>query len=162
MFDRDFEETKQKQTRGNVLFDQSIKTAQSNGIKLAWSNDAFELWILLHFEDLDFNDPENKKRQRYYDRLTDVYKALLNPNDDLLKVLNYPNLTYKGSLKSHKNFRNIVRVEIVKNTKVAIKRAKILESKNANLHIQDHEKSPFTLVHNLVEELIKYGGKELV
>jgi hypothetical protein len=161
VFDRDFEETEQKQIRGNVLFDESIKTAESNGIRLAWSNDAFELWILLHFEAIDFSDPENKKRQKYYDRLTDIFRNLTNPNADLLKVLRYAGYNYKENLKSENNFRNIVRTEIVKNTKIAIERAKDLESKYAQLSISNHEKSPFTLVHYLVEELIKYGGKEI-
>lgn len=35
---------------GNTEFDEAIRTAERKGIKIAWSNDAFELWILLHFE----------------------------------------------------------------------------------------------------------------
>jgi hypothetical protein len=30
-------------------FDQAIKLAPSNNIKVAWSNQAFELWIILHY-----------------------------------------------------------------------------------------------------------------
>ena len=161
VFDRDSEETAQKQKRGNILFDESIKTAESNGIRLAWSNDAFELWILLHFETVDLDDPEYKNRQKYYDRLTDIFKNLPNPNEDLVQVLRYGGYSYKGNLKSENNFRNIVRAEIIKNTKIAIERAKELESKYAPFRISEHEKSPFTLVHYLVEELLKYGEKEI-
>ena len=53
VYDRDKEETPAKLSKGNISFDESIKTANSNGIKVAWSNDAFELWILLHFEEID-------------------------------------------------------------------------------------------------------------
>ena len=31
-------------------FNNSIHKANSNGIKLAWSNEAFELWYILHFQ----------------------------------------------------------------------------------------------------------------
>jgi len=161
VFDRDFEETEEKQLRGNVLFDESIKTAESNGIRLAWSNDAFELWVLLHFEIIDFENPDYKKRQKYYDRLTDIFRNLPNPNADLVKVLHYGRYNYKSSLKSENNFRNIVRAEIVKNTYKAIERAKELELKYIPSGVPNHQKSPFTLVHKLVEELIQYGGKEM-
>jgi hypothetical protein len=160
VFDRDFEEMEHKQLKGNVLFDESIKTAESNGIKLAWSNDAFELWILLHFETIDNEDQEYKKRKKYYNRLSEIFKDLPNPNNDLAKVLKYTDYSYKQNLKSENNFRNIVRAEIVKNTNNAIERAKALESKFPQSGISEHEKSPCTLVHNLVEELIKYGGKK--
>lgn len=161
VFDRDFEEIEQKQLRGNILFDESIKTALSNGIRLAWSNDAFELWVLLHFEAIDSENPDYKKRQKYYDRLTYIFKNLPNPNEDLVKVLKFGGYTYKGNLKSANNFRNIVRAEIVKKTNIAIDRAKELESKYASSEVPHHEKSPLTLVHHLVEELIKYGGKDI-
>ena len=159
VFDRDKEETLHKQKRGNITFNESIKTAQSNGIRLAWSNDAFELWILLHFETVNIEEPEYQNRQKYYDRLTEIFRNLPNPNEDLIKVLSYPEYSYKGKLKSENNFRNIVRAEIVKHTKNAIARAKEMEDKFEKLGLSDHEKSPFTLVHNLVEELIITGGK---
>lgn len=161
VFDRDLEETEEKQLRGNVLFDESIKTAESNGIRLAWSNDAFELWVLLHFENIDLENPDYKKRQKYYDRLTDIFRSLPNPNADLVKVLRFGGYSYKSNLKSENNFRNIVRAEIVKNTHKAIERAKELELVYISLGLPDHQKSPFTLVYKLVEELIKYGEKEI-
>jgi hypothetical protein len=161
VFDRDLEEIESKQRKGNILFDESIKTALGNGIKLAWSNDSFELWVLLHFESVDFELMENKNRELYYDKLTKIFKNIQNPNEDLLKVLQYKGFSYKESLKRENNFRNIVRPEMIKNTKIAIERSKELESKYSSKNISEHEKSPFTLVHHLVEELIKYGEKEI-
>lgn len=32
-------------------FDNAIKKAENNGFKVAWSNQSFEYWFLLHFED---------------------------------------------------------------------------------------------------------------
>lgn len=34
-------------------FNNAINKAEKNGLKVAWSNDAFELWFLLHFENID-------------------------------------------------------------------------------------------------------------
>ncbi|MEO6667969.1 MAG: RloB family protein [Ferruginibacter sp.] len=42
-------------------FDNAINKANSNGIKCAWSNEAFELWYLLHFQFVS-----NKMTREYY------------------------------------------------------------------------------------------------
>jgi hypothetical protein len=34
-------------------FDNSIKMAHANGMNVAWSNDAFELWFVLHYQDYE-------------------------------------------------------------------------------------------------------------
>ena len=34
-------------------FNQSIEKAYQNGMKVAWSNDAFELWFVLHYQHLE-------------------------------------------------------------------------------------------------------------
>jgi hypothetical protein len=161
VFDRDKEETPAKIRKGNTDFDLSITTAESIGIKVAWSNDAFELWILLHFEDIDNSKVINIERKTYYDRLTEIFDELDNPIEDLVKVKMYPKWNYKESLKSENNFRNIVRNEIVSNTKIAIERSKALEEYFEKLNIQDHAKAPCTLMHHLIEELLKLGGKEI-
>lgn len=161
VFDRDTEETVDKKRRGDVLFDESIKTATLNGIKTAWSNDSFELWVLLHFEDVDTKDENYKLRAKYYDRLTNFFKNISNPNEDLKKVLQYEGYSYKDSLKSEKNFRYIVRPEMVKKTKEAIRRAKELENEFSENEKSEHEKAPYTRIHHLVEELIKLGGKKV-
>lgn len=158
VFDRDKEDTEEKINLGNVSFNESIETAQRRGIKLAWSNDSFELWILLHFEDVNLED---KEREKYYSRLSEIFRNLENPNSDLEKVLKHGTYSYKKDLKSENNFRSIVRDTIVGNTKKAIERAKNLESKFKSNELQSHEKAPCTLVHHLVEELIKCGGKEI-
>lgn len=158
VFDRDIEDTAAKTQLGNTGFDESIKTAISNKFKVAWSNDSFELWILLHFEDVDLSNVNYKNRNTYYDRLTEIFKALPSPNEDLIKVLKYSNYSYKANLKSENNFRSIVRNEIVGKTNDAIKRAIVLEAHHNSSKIPDHEKSPCTLVHHLVEELLRLGS----
>ena len=160
VFDRDIEENVSENLKGNTSFDESIETAKARGFNVAWSNDAFELWILLHFEDVDFNSI-NKNRKVFYDRLTELFKSIPNPNIDLAKALNHSSFNYKQDCKSENNFRNIVRSEIVSKTKDAIARAKSLDELHSNPSKPHHEKSPCTMVHKLVEELIRLGGKEI-
>ncbi|MDI9364586.1 MAG: RloB family protein [Flavobacterium sp.] len=161
VFDRDKEETIDKQLLGNTSFNESIETAKARGIKTAWSNDAFELWILLHFEDIEPNIENYKSRKIYYERLTEIFKAIDNPNEHLQKVLKYQQFNYKSSLKQKNNFLFIVRDTIVPNTNLAIKRAKVLEKYHANSVKPHNEKSPCTHVHYLVQELLRLGGKQL-
>lgn len=161
VFDRDKEETFAKVTKGNTNFNESIKTAESSGINVAWSNDSFEIWILLHFEDIEVDNDDYKSRITYYNRLTEIFRNIDNPNEDLIKVKTYKDFNYKNSLKCENNFRNIVRTEIIPKTKDAINRAKALEDYFKGKGMQNHEKSPCTLVHHLVEELIIAGGKEI-
>jgi hypothetical protein len=158
VYDRDTESTHGKENFGNADFDESIRTATTNGIKLAWSNDSFELWVLLHFEDVDLTAPENKHRSYYYERLTDIFRNMPNPNEDLVKALSHQSFNYKQDMKHEKNFRNIVRKEIVGRTSVAIQRARILEQYHES-KVFPHQKSPCTLVHHLVNELIRSGRK---
>jgi hypothetical protein len=95
---------------------------------VAWSNDAFELWVLLHFEDIDTTDINCEKRTFYYDKLTNIFLQMPKPNADLTKVQEYlKSRGYKEMLKSKNNFLNIVRPSITPHTYTAINRAKDLE-----------------------------------
>jgi hypothetical protein len=161
VFDRDLEGEPAKVTLGNTSFNESIKSALASGLKVAWSNDSFELWILLHFESIDTTDAEYKNRNKYYERLTEIFKTLPKPNDDLTKALRHASFSYKQDCKSENNFRNIVRSEIVGNTNLAIERSEQLEDYFNKLGCADNEKVPCTLMHNLVKELLQFGKKEL-
>lgn len=119
------------------------------------------MWILLHFEDVDYKDILNKERITYYNKLTEIFKGLENPNTDLVRCLNRPNFYYKDHLKSEENFRTIVRPEMLPNTAQAIARAKLLEAHFNQPNLQNHEKAPCTLVYKLVEELVRLGGKNI-
>jgi len=161
VFDRDISNDNLVLQTENVSFDEAIETAKARGFKVAWSNDAFEFWVLLHFEDANITNDENKNRVTYYNRLTEIFKSLQNPNDDLIKALTHQSFSYKQDLKHENNFRNIVRPEMIEKTKIAIKRAKKLEEHFMALNIPNHEKSPCTLVHHLIEELLQKGGKKI-
>ncbi|KAA6310186.1 hypothetical protein EZS27_038466 [termite gut metagenome] len=157
VFDRDIGDASEV-SKGDVSFDESIKTAKSKGFKVAWSNDAFELWVLLHIEKVDATDVNYKTREYYYERLTRIFSTVPNPNQDLEKALKHESFGYKKDLKKATNFRTIVRPYIIPHTYTAINRAKDLEKyHHAKLH--DNEKVPCTLVYELVEELLATGGK---
>ncbi len=44
----------------NADFDEAIKLARENNIEVAWSNESFELWLLLHFQDLSVGIQRNQ------------------------------------------------------------------------------------------------------
>ena len=162
VFDRDVEKLTIIENQGNFEFDSSIRWAESNSIKVAWSNDAFELWILLHFEDGDVLHPQTKHRKYYYDRLSFIFNTLETENADLLRIRSFPiPLDYKNQLKRFKYFKKIVLPHIEGKTNEAIRRAITLE----NYHISDPSKSvfeasPCTKIHLLVQELIRLGAGE--
>jgi len=119
----------------NKDFDNAINKAEANGLKVAYSNEAFELWFLLHFSfmnsAIDRND-YNKKITEKFRRLTGDKKYKY----DKVKSV-YP------------------LIEIIKSKEQdAIRNAKKL------LKQYDREKSflkknPSTTVHLLVEKLNK-------
>ncbi len=145
----------------NESFNLAIQTAESAGIKVAWSNDNFELWVLLHFEDVDLTTIENRNRVTYYKRLTEVFKNIQGI-EALTKKTQHPNFYYKDSFKSKSDFIQIVRphLESEEKREAAIKRAKALEAHYSNDQ-PNHEKAPCTMVHHLVEALLLAGGKSI-
>jgi hypothetical protein len=156
VFDRDKNAEVDRTTAADVDFDESIELCRRKNINEAWSNDAFELWILLHFEDVDISQESSKSRAYYYARLDQIFKNLPNPNERLTRSLSHPTFSYKNDLKKEKNFRDIVIPELISNTKIACRRAKALY----NSHEEgkpNHEKAPNTLVFKLVESLILEG-----
>ncbi len=69
--------------------------AEEHKINLAWSNDAFELWILLHLMEIEVEDEKFKLREKYYELLDDFFKQHPNPKERLLRVLQHPTFSYK-------------------------------------------------------------------
>ncbi|MCY7862910.1 MULTISPECIES: RloB family protein [Bacillus] len=104
----------------------AIQRALKNGIKVAYSNEAFELWYLLHFHYLD----TAINRQQYVKKLNDFLGRKYKKND--------PNMY--NLLKSKQS--------------TAIKNAKrLLESYTSQ---NPENNKPSTTVHLLVEELNKF------
>ncbi|WP_298734317.1 RloB family protein [uncultured Chitinophaga sp.] len=114
-----------------ISFDNSIINAERAGLKVAWSNDCFELWILLHFEDVPLKPFH---RNYIYDRLTERCKTLPDQHPFLEKITTNDRFNYKESLKQNKRFTYILSY-LRENRSDAIERANAL--------VQHHEKKTF-------------------
>lgn len=114
-------------------FNNAIKMAKDLGYKVAYSNDAFELWFYLHYQ---YTDCENH-RTFYYEKLSQLW-----------------NVNYEKEGKKWKfSYDNYERLNNDKkaNQQEAIKRAKKLHNDKINLAY--HLQNPVTTVYELVELL---------
>lgn len=119
----------------NPDFDEAIALAEKKGLNVAWSNECFELWLLLHFQDLKSGIGRND----YYSRLNTYFK----------------NKNINGG-KYDKNIDDIFDITS-ENVYTAIKRSNALleEYENAKI-ISQTKMNPGTKVQDLVSELIQY------
>lgn len=151
--DPNFEETKTK-------FNIASLTAELHKINLAWSNDSFELWVLLHLQEIVDDIDNYLHRDNYYDFLEDYFKNKENKNERLELILSHSTFSYKRDMKKRRNFIEVVRNEILPFTNVAIERSKLLVS----IHSEKEDLTnwcPCTLIHNLVERLLITGCKDI-
>jgi len=106
-------------------FDEAVRFAESEDIKVAYSNEAFELWYVLHFDYLQ----SASNREQYKDTLTrHLKKKYLKSNPDIYELL-------------------------ISRQSVAIANAKRLLNDLHPPHFTHAEKKPSTTVHELVIEL---------
>lgn len=113
-----------------VGFNEAIEYAGANGIKQAWSNEAFELWYYLHFQFLD----TQVNRHQYIDMLTREIRKI------------YPGFVYR------KNDDGMYKLLAeIGDPEQAIKNAKALEGRYEGTDYASHK--PCTTVYRLVEEL---------
>ena len=158
VYDRDLEnnDIAKVEHHDDVDFTAAIQTAEHAGLNVAWSNDAFELWVLLHFEDV----PTKLKlhREYIYERLTSIFKNLPAQADELVAITGKKGFYYKTHLKRQKTFTPYVLPFLKDKDRrdAAITRARKIQTKfNANTPF--HDRNPCTMVHTLVEELLKYS-----
>lgn len=115
-------------------FDNAIHSAEANGFHVAWSNECFELWYLLHFKN----------------RVTAVPRGEIF--EDLTKLLDlhkdYTELKGKEGEFVHRRMANHP------NVKQAIKRAKKLYNAYLAAKVPPHKSNPCTKVFELVEKLL--------
>ena len=116
-------------------FDNAIKSAQKHGFQVAWSNECFELWYLLHFKDI--STPIYRKN---------IYKDLTG----FLK-LNQRYTQLKGELGKTVHESMAQNVNVGK----AIKRANKLYEEYIKSRVSPHKANPCTLVFKLVQKLLK-------
>lgn len=155
VYDRDMEHEVFAQIRKahHVAFDTAIVTATKAGINVAWSNDAFELWILLHFETVPHNNILH--RTYFYSRLTEIFKSLHPDSEEYQNIVNNPHFEYKSTLKKRSLFIRFVLPVLRANTEAAMNNAIALEG-NFNNNTEFHLRNPCTMVHHLVERLLQF------
>lgn len=154
VFDRDINLSSTKTLLvDNIQFTASIQTAEQAGIKVAWSNDVFELWILLHFEDVQPAVAMN--RLNVYERLTEIFKTLPGQSAEMLMITSRANFNYKHHLKGRIEFNLHVKPFLSSRLNQAIQRAESLE-KAFNAQHAFHDMNPCTKVHNLVKSLLLF------
>jgi len=124
-------------------FNNAITLAEANGFGVAYSNQAFEYWILLHFDD---HQGAGMHRRDYNDRLNE----LLKPFEE----------TYDGEnskIITEEIFEILEGIDVRAKTyriDLAIERAE----RNYNLlsHVSPAMEESSTTVFRLVKELLKY------
>lgn len=113
-------------------FNGAIENAEQNDIQVAWSNEAIELWFLLHFEFLN----TGINRGQYIQKLNDYFKAY--------------NI---GNGKYEKNQENIYEIlKVYGNQSFAIENAKKLLREGKSYA----DMKPATTVFQLIELLESY------
>lgn len=152
VYDRDFENTDLSLVKPehNVEWDISIQTALSAGLKIAWSNDAFELWVLLHFEDI--TPGQAMHRNFVYERLTEIFKVIQPRTAALDEITTHQMFNYKYGFKTNQNFITFVLPILKQNTQQALERAKKLTDGYNSGH-PFHERNPCTMVYQLTQAL---------
>jgi hypothetical protein len=156
-FDRDKGSNGISIKEGDVEFNSALTIAQNSPLKIAWSNDSFDLWILLHFEHVM---EEAKNRTFYFEKPTAYFKNHPNPMELLKKTLEHKTFSYERDLKQEKKIKQIIIPEIIPKTALAIERAKELYAIHQN-EIDFAKKMPCTTIFQLVERLLEIGGKKL-
>ena len=126
VFDRD---KNHKNPNDSQNFNSAITLAKTNGIKVAYSNDAFELWYLLHFH---------------------YYNTAISRQD-------YQNMLTKLLEHEYKKNSETIYEELKDKQQDAIKRAKLLLEKYDRPNPESD--NPSTTVHLLVEELNSFIPK---
>lgn len=119
-------------------FNQSIIKAVQNGMHVAWSNDAFELWFVLHYQKVD----TALTREELFPILRDKWKLESFHNE--AKTDSF----CRGSYDRHGGSESEGQI-------LAIRRAKELHEAYGNQ--QNYaDQTPCTTVYLLVQELNKY------
>lgn len=116
-------------------FDNAIRSAESvkNGFRVAWSNECFEIWYLLHFK----NQVTGIGREEIYRQLTKMLG------------LEKPYTEYKGEEGRALHDRMAKSADICK----AYKRARRLHADAKMAGLTPHESNPCTLIYELIEVL---------
>jgi len=117
-------------------FNQAIKEGIDKGYKIAWSNQAFEYWLYLHF----YYSDSSLHRDIWNKKLDEIFKQY--------------HLGENGYQKNYENIYNMV--DSFDGVNTAIKNAKRRMASFRSGMDKPSEYDPGTTVYELVQELKKY------
>jgi hypothetical protein len=138
VFDMDFDHGKDESMQRND-FNQAIRLAEAKGFRVAYSNDAFELWFLLHYQLLE----SALTRVEYYQQISRHW-----------------GISYERHGKGIQFCRKIyqrLQEDTNSNQTSAIRHAERLHKQHASS--QPADQNPCTTVYQLIIELNKYLKK---
>jgi len=137
----------------DIDFNIAIDYAINAGFNIAWSNDCFELWVLLHFlkhqEILHLNH-----RDLIYKELSKIFYKFTD------KSIPEEKFNYKHYFKKRDRFISVVREKILPRTTIAIEESRHLLSTFDNENRYSSQ-NPSTTIHELVEKLLSLGQKNI-
>jgi hypothetical protein len=134
VFDMDINHEQVSQQKED--FNKAIELAQKNNIRVAYSNDTFELWFVLHYQYID----TPWIRDQYYDKLSELWGC------------NYPK---DGKAKAFcRRIYQLLLEDDNADQEKAIDWGRKLHDKQTDLTFA--ERNPCTTVFELVEELNQY------
>lgn len=136
VFDKDDADENETKTRN---FNSAFRTANFENIRVAYSNEVFELWLLLHLKDIN----SSKKLPR-----SEIYEIL---QSQIRKTKKYSDYIYEHRKPKSKTIEIIFEIG---NVNLAIKRAQKLLEKQKN--IEPINANPSTKVHLLVKRLMEW------
>lgn len=116
-------------------FDNAICSATAHKYNVAWSNECFELWYLLHFKDV--SAPLDRKR---------IYEELSR----FFGIRHYEEMKGDAGKRIHETMASSPAIRL------AIARAQRLEEEAAASGQPCSQRNPCTLVHKLVEPLLQF------
>ena len=134
VFDMDYDPSKDEPMQRND-FNQAVQKAETKGFRVAYSNDAFELWFVLHYQ---------------------LLEAALTRTEYYKQISNHWGISYERYGKGVKFCREIYQ-QLQNNQDSAIRHAERLHQQQ--LGNQPADQNPCTTVYQLVMELNKYLKK---
>lgn len=133
-------------------FVEAFNTARENNIHVAYSNECFELWLLLHFVDIDGNSPIPRnitESEGYGVCLYGMLQKAINAHLPKHKQILY---SHKHHNKPYLSVSDLIKLIIqFGDEEKAIERAKRLDKLHKNVNPIDA--NPNTTVYKLVQEL---------
>ncbi|MBW8684319.1 RloB family protein [Chitinophaga rhizophila] len=124
-------------------FNDAIKLAQKNNFGVAWSNQAFEYWLILHFADHQGNRMSRKDYHSVINNYIRYLGTTFNGKDDKQITDDLFDLLTGIDPATKRN-----------RTTLAISRAK--RNLQSLIHLSPAEQESSTTVFRLVEEILKY------